>query len=97
MKLRAKEAPRSSCDVLVVDDDDDLREALAETLEDEGHRVRVACNGAQALAILRSGYQPCVIVLDLMMPIMDGWTMLQEVRRDPALTRIEIIITSASV
>ena len=63
------EAPQ----VLIVDDDDDVREALRLLLEDEGFRVVTAPHGASALQQLESGTRPCAIVLDLMMPVMSGW------------------------
>ncbi len=60
--------------VLLVDDDDDVRRAVCEVLTDEGHEVREADNGRDALG----AWEPDVIVLDLLMPEMDGWTFLAE-------------------
>jgi CheY-like chemotaxis protein len=65
--------------VLVVDDDPDIRELLFTALEDEGFDVVPAANGREALAIIRT-FRPDVIVLDLMMPVMDGWQFASELR-----------------
>ena len=65
--------------VLVVDDDPDIREVLFSALEDEGFEVVPAANGAEALAVIRT-FQPDVILLDLMMPVMDGWQFASELR-----------------
>ena len=66
--MRSQDGP-----VLVVDDDLDIREALAQILEDRGFEVITAANGQEALALLRSlKVCPALILLDLMMPIMDG-------------------------
>jgi len=65
--------------VLVVDDDPDIRELLFTALEDEGFEVVPAANGQEALAIMET-FRPDVIVLDLMMPVMDGWQFAQALR-----------------
>ena len=76
----------SSGAVLIVDDDNDVRSALAELLEEEGFSVEGAANGREALALLRGGtVHPAVILLDLMMPGMDGWDFRHEQMRDPKL------------
>ena len=62
--------------VMVVDADAALRESLAEILRDEGHGVVAAHNGRHALELLADAEPPSVIVLDLMMPVMDGWAVL---------------------
>jgi CheY-like chemotaxis protein len=83
--------------VLVVDDDASIREALADLLGDEGYRVTTATNGAEALTLLRppAELRPCVILLDLMMPVMSGTEFYAEQQRDPALARIPIVVISA--
>ena len=82
--------------VLVVDDDQDIRESLVEALEDEGFSVLVASNGSDALEKLRAaGAPPCVILLDLMMPVMDGWQFRDEQQRDQALARIPVVVLTA--
>jgi CheY-like chemotaxis protein len=81
-------------DILVVDDDRDVRETVAAVLDGEGYRVRCAENGAQALAMLH-GAKPSAIILDLMMPVMNGWELLQIVRDDAELCRIPVVVLSA--
>lgn len=65
--------------MLVVDDDPDIRELLFTALEDEGFEVVPAGNGQEALAIIKT-FRPDVIILDLMMPVMDGWQFAAELR-----------------
>jgi CheY-like chemotaxis protein len=81
--------------ILVVDDDRDIRESLCELLEDEGHRTIGAANGKEALEILRSGGLPCVILLDIMMPVMDGPTFRAAQLSDPGLRAIPVAIITA--
>lgn len=81
---------------MVVDDDYDVRAAIAEILEDEGHAAVTAANGADALALLRRGIRPKLILLDLMMPVMDGEEFCRVWNQDPALRPIPIVIISAA-
>ncbi len=82
--------------VLVVEDDDEIREALRDVLEMESLHVEIAANGKAGLDFLLSrSSAPSVIILDLMMPIMSGWEMLQEMRKDPAMASIPVLISSA--
>jgi CheY-like chemotaxis protein len=82
--------------VLLVEDDVDVREAVADTLEDAGYRVLSARHGLEALELLRGGnMRPCVILLDLMMPVMDGWQFRAEQRNDPQLAGIPVVALSA--
>lgn len=82
--------------VMIVDDDDDIREALTMILEDESFRVVSFGNGLEALKYLRSGAQPpCLILLDLMMPVMDGWAFRTTQIQDPALASIPVVVISA--
>jgi CheY-like chemotaxis protein len=82
--------------ILVVDDDAELRRALAEVLTDVGYVVSCAPNGEEALRELRRAPAPDAIVLDLAMPVMDGWTFRARQRSDPALAPIPTIVVSAS-
>ncbi len=82
--------------VLLVDDEPDIREVLADALSWEGYDVATAANGREALRILRSGPPVDVVLLDLTMPIMSGWEFRQVQRLDPALAGIPVIVTSAS-
>jgi CheY-like chemotaxis protein len=82
--------------VLVVEDDPDIRATLCEALEDNGYSAAGAANGAEALEYLRSGAEsPCLILLDLMMPVMDGQTFRTEQRADPQLANIPVVVISA--
>jgi two-component system, chemotaxis family, chemotaxis protein CheY len=83
-------------EVLVVDDDEDIRLALSDVLQDEGYRVTCASNGAEALAYLRSGHIPSVMLLDLMMPVMDGWELRRQQMRDEVLAAVPVIVVTAS-
>lgn len=82
--------------ILVVEDDKDLRETLRQALELEGYVTVCAENGQVALRYLATGAKPCVILLDLMMPIMDGWTFRQELLKDPALAEIPVVVMTAA-
>jgi CheY-like chemotaxis protein len=81
--------------VLVVDDDVDIRSVMCELLTDEGYQVKTAMNGREALATL-ANWRPDVILLDLMMPIMDGWTFLNSRQSNCKLRQIPVIVMSAS-
>lgn len=82
--------------LLIVDDDPGIRESLADLLNDEGYVVMTAVNGQDALARLRaSDSLPCVILLDLMMPVMSGPEFYDEMRNDPALADIPVVVISA--
>ena len=81
--------------ILIVDDDKDVRIALAELLEGEGYTVAGAHNGHEALQLMRGGLHPAIILLDLMMPVMDGG-FRSEQQRDPAFSRVPVVIVSAS-
>jgi len=83
--------------ILIVDDDSDVRSALAELLEEEGFSVEAARNGREALIRLRTGtIHPALILLDLMMPGMAGWDFRSEQMRDPRLASVPVVIVSAS-
>ncbi len=81
--------------VLVVDDDPAIRAFVSELLADEGYEVRAATNGRDALTVLAS-WRPDVILLDLMMPEMDGWAFLATQRLNLELVCIPVIVMSAS-
>jgi CheY-like chemotaxis protein len=82
--------------VLVVDDDPDLCASIKTALQVEGHEVVTAANGREALNYLnRADFRPSVIVLDLMMPMMNGWQVLDIIARDRDLQKVPIILTSA--
>ena len=81
--------------VLVVEDDFDLRDALVPILEYEGHRVVSAANGQEALDRLHTMPPPSLILLDLMMPVMNGEEFRAEQLRDPTLASIPVVVVSA--
>ena len=81
--------------VLLVDDDTDVRGALAEVLRDSGYRVETAATGLEALDRLRWGFRPCVILLDLRMQVMTGWDFRTEQQRDASLAGIPVIAMTA--
>jgi CheY-like chemotaxis protein len=83
--------------ILLVEDDPALRGTLAELLEDVGYEVSCAEHGADALAKLEAAPAPSVILLDLAMPVMDGWSFRSEQRKDPRLASIPTVILSASL
>ncbi len=83
-------------DVLYVDDDEDLCDVVTESLEDAGYAVSTAANGAAAMRLLQAATDlPCLIFLDLMMPVMDGEQFLQEKCRDPRLSEVPVILVTA--
>jgi two-component system, chemotaxis family, chemotaxis protein CheY len=81
--------------VLIVDDDAAIREAVAELLTLEGYRTAMAANGAEALSVLAGGARPALILLDLMMPVMDGFQFRSRQQQDPKLADIPVIVFSA--
>jgi CheY-like chemotaxis protein len=82
--------------VFIIEDDLDTRDMLAKFLELEGYHVELAANGRQALDLLASGAEASVIVLDLMMPVMDGWEFRRRQIEDARLRNIPTIVVSAA-
>ncbi len=82
--------------ILVVDDDDDIREVIQDVLASEGYRVDVARDGAEALSKLPGATPPSLILLDMMMPNMDGETFLRAVRRKPQMAEARVVVVSGS-
>jgi CheY-like chemotaxis protein len=82
--------------ILIVEDDEDIRDAVQDLLERRGYVVVAAGDGRQALARLRALVTlPAVILLDLTMPIMSGWEFLAEQARDPAIAGVPVVVMSA--
>jgi signal transduction histidine kinase/DNA-binding response OmpR family regulator len=79
--------------VLVVDDDEGVHETVGAMLGREGYRVLHARSGAEALAMARE-FRPDAITLDVMMPQMDGWSVLSALKADPALSEIPVTIVT---
>jgi two-component system, chemotaxis family, chemotaxis protein CheY len=88
--------PGLDCRVLVVEDDDATLEAVAELLEGEGVSVCKARNGREALELLQQGSAPGLIIVDLMMPVMDGWELCRRIAADEGLAGIPIAIVTAA-
>jgi CheY-like chemotaxis protein len=83
--------------VLVVDDDDDIREVLGQVLEDLGCAVISARTGREALSIVRElKAPPPLILLDLMMPVMSGWQFLEHAERDGLIGSCQVVVMSAA-
>lgn len=93
--------PNAPSPVLIVDDDDELRDTLAEALSVEGYDVTVASNGREALdrlaTNLKDNQLPSVVLLDLLMPVMNGWEFCAAVKGDPATAQIPIVGMSGAV
>ena len=81
--------------ILVVDDDPALQDALKDALEDAGFSVSLAGNGIEAISALRQGLRPVAVLLDYMMPMMDGSSFAAEVAKDPSLRALPIILLTA--
>lgn len=92
-----KDGPRldSKPRILVVEDDFDIRDTLSQILEAEGYAVSGAANGAEALDVLAKESAPALILLDLMMPVMNGWQFRTEQLKDPELAAIPVVVISA--
>ena len=82
--------------IVLVEDDDAIRETMAALLVDEGFAVAQAANGELGLAELRAARDPCLVLLDLWMPVMNGWQMLAELRADERLRHIPVVVVSAA-
>lgn len=81
--------------ILIVDDEDDLRESLAELLEEEGYRVEMAPNGLLGLTRLQDGTRPSVVLLDIHMPLMTGVEVFAAMRDTPALAGLPVVFMTS--
>jgi len=87
---------KESKSVLIAEDDDTTRRSLAALLGRAGYSVTAAANGREALDALRGRQRPDLILLDLTMPVLDGWQFLQQRRQDPALAAIPVVVISGA-
>jgi CheY-like chemotaxis protein len=96
-KMRRDEPARDARKlVLVVEDDRDVRECIAEALGEEGYDVVCAENGSEAFEVLsRVSRPPDVVLLDLMLPVMNGWEMIDAFNEDSQLAEIPVIVVTA--
>jgi CheY-like chemotaxis protein len=92
---RERRGAADNCPVLIVEDDADLREMMAQLLTLEGFAAATAANGREALLYLQTNAAPDVILLDLMMPVMDGWEFRREQQRDRDMAGVPVIVLSA--
>jgi CheY-like chemotaxis protein len=81
--------------IYVVEDQSELRESICEELERDGFEAVGAAHGDRALALLRKGAAPALILLDLLMPEKDGWEVVAAVKSDPRLKNVPVILMSA--
>jgi CheY-like chemotaxis protein len=82
--------------ILVIDDDDDTRTCVMAVLEEEGYSVLGSNNGLEALEILNGTYSPDLVLLDLMMPVMSGWELLEELAKAPKLSGLPVVVFTAA-
>lgn len=96
MKPSASPIPAGQCQsILIVEDDDDIRAAMVELLEAEHYAVSAAKEGEEGLELLREMKAPTLILLDLMMPGMNGWDFLEAQKENPVYATLPVVIVSA--
>lgn len=82
--------------ILIVEDDQAIRDVYEELLRDEGYRVASAANGREAMRLLRDGLAPPdLVIMDLLMPVLDGWGLAAEMAATPELARIPFLVLAA--
>ena len=82
--------------VLIVEDDEGVREVLREALEDEGYWVGCAADGEEALRMLRAEPAPCLVLLDLVLPGLNGWQLREKQLADPFLAQFPVVVLTAT-
>jgi CheY-like chemotaxis protein len=83
--------------LLVAEDNDRAREALATLLRRRGYTVTPASDGRRALDLLRAGPVPDLILLDMLMPVLDGWHFLQQVKGEPRLAQVPVVVVTGTI
>jgi CheY-like chemotaxis protein len=83
------------CKVLIVEDDDGARAALGDIFDGEGFQVACSPNGQEALDYLRKSPAPDIIILDLQMPVMDGWKFRREQKKDQRFAKVPVVVVTA--
>jgi CheY-like chemotaxis protein len=91
----ASDDPFSGGYVLVVDDEEGIRDTLSEVIEMGGCSAIAAANGAEALKVIAER-RPCLVILDLLMPIMSGLELLEAIRKQPALATLPVVISTSA-
>ena len=81
--------------VLIVEDETDIRESLQEFLEDEGYAVLTASNGAEALDLLETETPLCLMILDLIMPVISGNELFERMKKDARFSRIPVVVSTS--
>jgi CheY-like chemotaxis protein len=81
--------------ILIIEDDESIRETLRIFLEYEGYRVLTAGNGKEGFELLPQAGNPCLVLVDLMMPVMDGWQFIEEARTNEVLSTTPIVVVTA--
>lgn len=81
--------------VLIVDDDEGIRETVQLALQMDNHSTALAAHGREALDWLGRHGPPCLILLDLMMPFIDGWQVIEQLRRDDRFARVPVVVITA--
>jgi CheY-like chemotaxis protein len=82
--------------VLVVEDDHEILAGVQEVLTDAGYDVATARHGQEAMAYLETGHTPAAIVVDLLMPLMNGWDLVNRLRANPRLAAIPVVVVTAT-
>lgn len=82
--------------ILIVEDVPEIRESLKDVLEVSGYKVSTAANGQEAIDMLKNDQNMCLILLDLMMPVMNGWEFLKERKESSSLSMIPVVVTTAA-
>ncbi len=93
--MRDDELRKPDFRILVVEDDEDAREAMVALLQMKGYRAVPAGNGKEALDYLHKAPVPDLIILDLWMPVMDGWQFRQQQKLDPRLATVPVVVVTA--
>lgn len=88
-------ATKANKNILIIEDDADISEILKLAVEMEGYTAHTAANGQEGLLALSKTEKPCLILLDLMMPFMDGWAFAEALEKDPNLNTIPFVVVTA--
>jgi CheY-like chemotaxis protein len=81
--------------ILIVDDEPDIRDSLKDILEAEGYAVTTAANGREGLLLLPKLVRPCAVILDIFMPVMSGTELYAAMQRDPAVAKIPVLVSTS--